>query len=846
MTAPTPRAAAAAHAPLPGPPRTSGAAAAAPVDARLAPAALLAWVSAFVAVAQPVTTVLVAAGVVALLAALAVAGLVREHRLGSGRSGAATGSAHGLAPGRRRHRGANRSPPAAAALLALTVLLAVLLAAAAHLHARTSGPLAAAAARGGSVVLTATVAKEPRPVVAREWDTTERFRVVLSVTGLTVRGEQGGAVGDVVLVGPEPWGELALGTGIEVRATLSPTVVGDDAVALAFTDRPPRPTSGPYGHLAVVGEVRQALRDLTAGFSPQARGLVPGIAVGDDRALPPELAEAMRATSLTHLTAVSGAHVAILLGMVVLATSWLPRPARVAVGAVTLAAFVTLVRPEASVLRSAVMGSVVLAALLLGRPARALPALCLAVVALLAVDPWLARSYGFALSVLATAGLVLLAGGWRRWLSAVMPRWLAAAIAIPAAAQAVCGPVVVLLEPAVATYAVPANILAAPAVPPATVLGVAAALLAPVWPAAAHVPAVGAAACTWWIARVAEVFAALPGARLPWLTGAAGAALLAVTTLAAVAWLGRTDPRRLRGIVGLRGLTALAVLVAVLALPPARAVLGSGWWGGPWPPAGWVAVQCDVGQGSAFVLRGGDQVVMVDVGPADGGAADCLRGAGVSRIDLLVLTHAHADHVGGLPEVLAAADVTTALLGPGGQPEASVLAVEETLDRAGVALHRPVVGQPWGSGDLGEVSWEVLWPTAQAVPLLGGEDGVNDLSLVVVVRTARVGVLALGDVELPGQAGVVRRVRESGSVGADVVLVAHHGSRVQDPALAAAVGARLALVSVGSGNDYGHPAPGTLALYGARGTPVLRTDVCGAVAVVATADGLAAVSGCPP
>lgn len=819
----------------------TGTATAAPVDARLAPAALLAWAGAFVAVARPVATVLVAAGVVVLLVGLAVVGLVREHRLGK-----RSGSAYGPLRGRRRHRGANRSPPAAAALLALTVLLVVVLAAAAHLHARASGPLAAAAARGGSVVLTATVAKEPRPVAAREWDTTERFRVVLSVTGLMVRGEHGAAVGDVVLVGPEAWGDLALGTGIEVRATLAPTVAGDDAVALAFTDRPPRLTSGPEGHLAVVGGVRQALRDLTAGFSPQARGLVPGIAVGDDRALPPELAEAMRATSLTHLTAVSGAHVAILLGMVVLATSWLPRPARAAVGAVTLAAFVTLVRPEASVLRSAVMGAVILAALLLGRPARALPALCLAVVALLAVDPWLARLYGFALSVLATAGLVLLAGPWRRWLSAGMPRWLAAAIAIPAAAQAVCGPVVVLLEPAVATYAVPANILAAPAVPPATVLGVAAALLAPAWPAAAHVPAVGAAACTWWIAQVAEVFAALPGARLPWLPGVAGAALLAVATLLTVVWLGRTDPRRLRRIVGLRRLTALAVLVAVVALPPGRAVLGSGWWAGPWPPAGWVAVQCDVGQGSAFVLREGDQVVMVDVGPADGGAAECLRGVGVSRIDLLVLTHAHADHVGGLPEVLAAADVTTALLSPGGQPEAGVRAVAETLDRAGVELHRPAVGHPWGSGDLGGVSWEVLWPTAEAVPRLGGEDGVNDLSLVVMLRTARVGVLALGDVELAGQAGVVRRMRESGGVGADVVLVAHHGSRVQDPALAAAVGARLALVSVGRGNDYGHPAPGTLDLYGARGAPVLRTDVCGAVAVVATADGLGAVSGCPP
>ncbi|MHB1288491.1 ComEC/Rec2 family competence protein [Georgenia sp.] len=806
------------------------------VDARLVPSATVAWVGAFVAVTQQAGMVLVAAFVVAALAAITAAELLRERR-----------HASAVARTRRRHRGVNRSPPAAAGLLALAVLLAVLASTAAQLHARGTGLLAEVAARGGSAVLVADVAAEPRPVPPREWDTTERFRVVLTTTEVAARGSRGAAVGDVVLVGPAAWGDLALGEQVSVRATLTPTRAGDGAVALAFTDRPPEITGAPGGHLAVVNHVRRSLRDLTADFSPQARGLVPGIAVGDDRALSPELAEAMRATSLTHLTAVSGAHIAILLGLVVVATSWLPRRGQVVVGAVALGAFVTLVRPEASVLRSAVMGAVVLAALLLGRPARALPALCLAVAALLVLDPWLARSYGFTLSVLATAGLVLLARPWRRWLSQVLPRWLATAVAIPAAAQAVCGPVIVLLEPVVATYAVPANILAAPAVPPATVLGVAAALLAPVWPAGAHVPAVLAAGSTWWIAQVAERFAALPSARLPWASGLLGAVLLAVATAVLVVVLARTDPRRVRRVAPVALLTVVLVLGAREVVAPR-----GGWWGGPWPPPGWVAIQCDVGQGSAFVLRDGARTVMVDVGPPAGGADRCLRTAGIDRLDLLVLTHAHADHVGGLAEVLEVADVGTVLLGPGELPASAVRGVEEALARADVELHRPVVGHPWAAGDLGGLTWQVLWPTAEVVPRLAGADGVNDLSLAVRLRTPSVSVLALGDVELAGQAGLLRRLREAGApgraerAGVDVVLVAHHGSPVQDPALAVRLDTRLALVSVGADNDYGHPASGTLALYGGTGAVVLRTDRCGAIAVVETPAGLGTVSGCPP
>ncbi|KAE8762103.1 ComEC/Rec2 family competence protein, partial [Georgenia thermotolerans] len=385
---------------------------------------------------------------------------------------------------RGRHRDAPGPRPAAAVLLVLAALCAGLASTAVQVHARSTGLLADL--DGASAVLVGHVTAEPRPVSRREWESLPRQRLELRLTEVAGRGQAGHTRAPVVLVGPPEWAEVALGEVVRVRASVRATPPGDAAAAVATARAGPTVLARPGGHLAVVNDLRRELRGQTADLPPHARGLVPGIAVGDDRALPADLAAAMRATSLTHLTAVSGAHVAIVLGVVLAALAWVPRRWRAGAAVVVLVALVTLVRPEASVLRAAVMGVVVLAALALGRPARALPGLCTAVVVLLLVDPWLGRAYGFVLSVLATGGLVLLARPWTRWLARWVPRWLAAAVALPAAAQAACAPVVVLLQPAVATYAVPANLLAAPAVPPATVLGVAATLLAPLWPGGAH------------------------------------------------------------------------------------------------------------------------------------------------------------------------------------------------------------------------------------------------------------------------------------------------------------------------------------------------------------------------
>lgn len=285
-----------------------------------------------------------------------------------------------------------------------------------------------------------------------------------------------------------------------------------------------------------VDRLREGLRRRVADLPPYARGLVPGVAIGDDRALPEPVGEAMRATSLTHLTAVSGGHVAVVVGTVLFALARAPAPVRAGCGLVVLAGMVVLVLPTASVVRAAGMGVVTLSAMGLRRPRLALPALAGAVITLLLIDPWQASAYGFALSVSATAGLVTWTEPLAVRLARFVPLGPARLLALPVAAQCWCAPILVLFAPAIPVYAVPANLLAALAIGPATLLGMVATVAGGV-PGVADVAVPAAAWCSGWIAATAEVFASLPGALLPWPGGPVGAALLAILVVAAGVWV---------------------------------------------------------------------------------------------------------------------------------------------------------------------------------------------------------------------------------------------------------------------------------------------------------------------
>lgn len=283
---------------------------------------------------------------------------------------------------------------------------------------------------------------------------------------------------------------------------------------------------------AVIDDLREGVRQASAHLPPQGRGLVPGVSIGDDRRLPPRLQEAMRTTSLTHLTAVSGAHVGIVTGTILILLArarWL----RVALAAAALGAMVFLALPTPSVLRASTMGMIALIAMAVRRPRAGVPLLCASVTVLLAYDPWLATSIGFALSSAATLGLLT----WSRPLAQLLGDGpLAHAAAIPIAAHAWCAPLLLVLDEGLATYALPANLLAVPALAPATILGLSSAVVSLLHPDLSALLATAAGWFTGWIAAVALFFAHLPLARLPWLKGPPGiAALVALTAGAAVA-----------------------------------------------------------------------------------------------------------------------------------------------------------------------------------------------------------------------------------------------------------------------------------------------------------------------
>ncbi|MFE3632903.1 ComEC/Rec2 family competence protein [Streptomyces sp. NPDC059168] len=636
------------------------------------------------------------------------------------------------------------------------------------------------------------------------------------------------------------WLGLLPSTRLRVTARLAPALTGGDRTAAVLRvrgDPEPEIVAGPSGPQRLAGRLRAGLREATGELPADARALLPGLVVGDTSRITPELDEAFKETDLTHLLAVSGSNLTILLALLLGPPGLAQRAERrglaprlglplrataVPAAGLTLG-FVIVCRPDPSVLRAAACGSVALLALATGRRRSMLPALATAVLLLVLYDPWLARSHGFLLSVLATGALLLLAPGWSEALRRRrVPARLAEALAAAAAAQAVCAPVVALLSARVSLVAVPCNLLAEVAVAPATVLGFAALAVAPVAMPGAEALAWCAGLPAGWIAWIARTGAALPGAGVDWPASRTGALLLAAV-VAAVPPVGR---RLLRHPWWCAAAAVLLLLALVRPAPLTRVITG-------WPPPGWRYAMCDVGQGDATVLAAGDGAgVVVDAGPDPERVDHCLRALGVTRVPLLVLTHFHADHVTGLPGVLRGRSVAAIETTYYAQPADQAEFVRREAARRNIPLSTAAAGEERRSGAL---SWRVLWPPAAPGPGLAPApepDGPNDASVVLLVRSGGLRLLLLGDLEPPAQQALSRSPDAAELAGVDVLKVAHHGSAYQDPYLIRLAAPRVALVSTGAGNPYGHPAPATVAALRAGGAVVLRTDRDGALAVV--------------
>jgi competence protein ComEC len=263
--------------------------------------------------------------------------------------------------------------------------------------------------------------------------------------------------------------------------------------------------------------------------------MLPALVLGDTTAVPAGVTAEFRAAGLTHLTAVSGANVTIVCGAVLLSAAVLGPRAAVALAGLALVAFVVVVQPSASVLRAAVMGGITLVAMVTHRRRQAIPALAASVLLLLIAAPELAVDVGFALSVAATAGLVVIAPVWSRRLCArAWPKPLADAVSIALAAQLVTAPLVAGISGSASLVSVLANVLVAPVIPPVTVIGTAAAALCPLWPAGAGLLIRFTGPQLWWLLTVAHRAAAIPAATVPVPSGWPGVGLVALVGIGLV------------------------------------------------------------------------------------------------------------------------------------------------------------------------------------------------------------------------------------------------------------------------------------------------------------------------
>ncbi|WP_237103647.1 ComEC/Rec2 family competence protein [Nonomuraea sp. MG754425] len=761
-------------------------------------------------------------------------------------------------------------------------------------HALTSGPAAELAAGNASITAQIALTDDPerRPNKNARF-AQESFVVSADLKIIqTATGRQAVNVPITVFASGHVWGSLLPTQHVEVTGRLARPTPGTLEAAILLVRTPPRVLTPPSGLQTAAGALRSGLRSAADVLPPDQRGLLPGLVVGDVSRMDPQVTADFREAGLTHLNAVSGANLAIVAGAALALSRLvgLPLPVRAVFAAVAMLAFTVVARPSPSVLRALLMGLAAAVALGTGRSKDGLAALSATVLFLILFAPELARSYGFALSVTATAGILILAPRWRDRLAGQkaenarperpqhtsgppdepvvggaaraafeggraveagegvacaggdvrraggradgagrgagarqrvprrVPRWVAEAVAVPAAAQVAVTPVLVLMSGQLAPVAVVANLLVAPAVAPATLLGFGAALVAPVWPDGARLLVIPAGYAVGWIIAVARWAANLPFATLPWPAGLPGLGLLLLVVAVAIPVLRRRPWRAI-------ALTAAgAALVAVLVV---RSIAG------PWPPKGWLMVMCDVGQGDGLVVSAGPgRGIVIDTGPDPVVMDRCLRRLGVEDVPLLVLTHPHADHVDGLSGVLRERRIGAAVVSPQRTGAHSTTRISATLARHRIPQWTAPPGTRWRFGP-SEVTVLAPDPVHGETNGYGEGSAINNASVVLHVRWRSGSILLGGDLETEAQDELLHRF----PMRADLLKTPHHGSNRQSPGFLASLGARAALISVGAGNDYGHPAGSTLALLRGLGLAVYRTDKSGDLAVVERDEG---------
>jgi competence protein ComEC len=744
------------------------------------------------------------------------------------------------------------------------------------LDRRPAARVAVAAAIGIAFVLIrvavggpALSAMGPGPLPAGDGPWTVRVETIAAPRDGTQRfvgGLDDGAGLRVDITAPR-YPPVRAGDRVEVRGALRAPPEGPygaylsrTGVAATLVTRSIRSLDAPADADRVVQGIRAGAGDALARALPEpAAGLAAGILIGLRERVDRELAADFTTTGLSHVVAISGWNIALVAGLVAAFLATWPRRRRAVATVGAIALYTILAGASASVLRAAVMAGVALLARETGRPGTAARALAWAVVILLAVNPGTVTDAGFQLSAAATAGLL----AWGTPLAARLraslpwlPGFIVEGLAVSLAAQAATLPIVLLSFGRLAPLSPLLNLVVVPLVPLAMATGT----LAMVGGVAAGVgaPAVVAtllglpgALVIGLLVMIVQTAADLPFAGVT-LEPAAGAALggLAAASLVAVAARRRIarafGPRRRTPRLGRAGRPAVAdrptgpgqrgpsslrsdrgvrLLATLLALVVALATVAAA----SRPDGRLHVVALDVGQGDAILVEtpaGGR--LLVDGGPDPDRllvALDERIPPWDRRVDLVVVTHPHEDHVGGLALLVERYRVTQVLEPGMAGPGPGYAALEAALVSRNQPSGRLAAGDRFA---LDDVRFQVLWPDRTAVPREPPDtgSGINNVSIVLLGSFGEQRFLLTGDAE----EGIDPILVARGLPPVDLLKVAHHGSRTAtSDALLAVTRPAVALVSVGAKNTFGHPAPGTLARLAARGVTTYRTDLEGSL-----------------
>jgi competence protein ComEC len=616
---------------------------------------------------------------------------------------------------------------------------------------------------------------------------------------------------DPALAGSEEsrsYAEYLLRNGVRRRMTGATVVLGSGR------------RGGAYG---VVDAIRiRAERALAFGLAPEPAALLRGMVLGGDAALPEETAEDFRIAGLSHILAVSGQNVLliVILVLAILTACNAPRGARLVVPAVVIVLYVLLCGAQASVIRAGAMGLAALAALAASRPSSRSYALILALIVVLVSNPRASADVGAQLSFAAVLGIIAFTGPLAARLTR-LPRWAAEALAATSGATLATAPLMAYHFEAVSIVSLAANVLGEPLIAPIVWLG----------------------SLTAAVGQLSMPLAALLGGPNQFLLGA----LIELAHAAASVPGAQVEAGGL-GVLGLAGGFALVLLAAALAngsisLPSPRPgifapvvaglalalALALPVGCGKAPVDAPAIVMLDVGQGDSTLLVGEGCAALIDGGPPGAALTKKLAGLGVDRLDALLITHAEDDHFGGALELARERKIKVGTLidGGGQSPKADFVELRRRLADQGTSAIPAVAGTRWSCPG---VAIELIAPGPLPVGAAPPANP-NERAAVTRIEVGAIRMLASGDAESPQLASLPL-------APADVLKVPHHGSADPGlPAVLARVRPRVALIGVGARNRYGHPTPSVLAVLGAAGVAVLRTDRGGSIALHEAAGG---------